>query len=685
MSKIYGRILSRRIPKALKIALVSALGSLVVICSPGAVCNASAAGPSKFSTYLMIDENGDFATDANGEYIQLFDEKGNLLVYNNDVKEFLKEHAGENGSKKLAAKEKDFFLINGKLYHDEEGKNELGDLSEVMPAIFKYDIIDSGYTLESDSATVYINPLDVDGRPAYVARVAGTYASLPAFTISNDGDVDYLEKGIISDGDREAAFVYDSNYFYDENLNQLLSMNGLIPEAGDESAPMFTGFYVKTDSGRRQLVDVDGLIVLPAGDYKEMVENGAVVEAEYCNVATLSADGAELMTLYTDIEDGTPYTDYQRTEAFGNIGGDALSQLSGDEARGHFAGFYAETEDDSYIRYIDESGNLIEDSVGALSGNANYFARFYHVLNADDADIYYSDGQLYRDQELFSGISNIAEVTGGIPEDTSEEIHSDEKDMDGVVNRYFIGYYFASDFWDDADEEDCEREILLSEYEEEGFDPANVEINKIKFADREGNIVFDPESAPEIDGDMEIYQNWYTVTIWDDGEVEISDDADEVKPDKEEAEEEEKEEADEEEIDEDKTDEDEETSDEDPSETDPSETDPSETDPSETNPSDTEPEQGQPSDVQPAGGNTDGGESAADPLQTADGGDGNGGGNDGDGNTDDGENLEETAKPSDVVDPVDGGNNDGDGNTGDGGDKPANMDADVPKTQDDGT
>ncbi len=669
MRKTYGRILSRRIRQGLKIASVSALGSLVVFCSPGALCDVSAAGPAKFSTYLMIDENGEFAKDADGEYIQLFDEKGNLLVYNDDVKEFLKEHAGENGSKKLAAREKEFFLINGKLYLDESGSSELTDLSEVMPAAFKYGTIESGYTMESDSATVYINPLDVDGGSVYVARVAGSYAKLPAFTISDDGDIDYLERGFISDGDRRAEFVYDSNYFYDENLNQLTGMEGLVPEAGDSGAPMFTGFYVKKDGDRRQLIDVDGLIVMSSADYKDMIEAGAATGAEYCDVITLSSDGAEVLTLYSNMEDGTPYNDYQRTDAFENVGGDVLAQVSGDEARGHFAGFYAGAEDDAVIRYIDESGNLVGDSVGTLSGNVDYSARFYHILTADGsdegADVFFSDGQAYSDPELFSRISNIAEVTGGIPEDTTEEIHSDEKDMDGVVNRYFIGYYFASDFWDEADEEASEREILLSEYEEEGFDPANVEINKIKFADRDGNIVFDPSSAPEFDGDMGIYQNWYTVTIWDDGEVEVSDDADEVKEDEEDAET--TEEGEEEESDKEKTDEEDgETSDEDPLD---------------IEPADGEPVDGQPADGQPADGQSTDGQ----PSETGEAGEGNSGdGSSDDGNTDEGEHVEETAKPSDTINTLENesGTDGGDGD--DDSSASSSIDMDVPRTQDEG-
>ncbi len=531
MKKDYGRILSRAVFKGLKIVSISALGCLVALCSPQALCHVMAAGPVRFTTYLMMDENGEFATDSNGEYIQLFDEKGNLLAYNDDVVKYLKEHSNDDGNN-LAAKEREFFLIDGKLYLDEAGSMELTDLSKVMPAVFKYDGLQSGYTLQAGNGTVYLSPLSVQGSPVYVARVAGTYEKLPAFTVSSDGDISYFERGSVSDGSNEVSFVYDSNYFYDENLSQLLSLDAAVPDAGGDNAPMFAGYYVKNTDGRRQFIDIDGSIVLSAGEYRD-ISNGHA-DAEYCYAVRLYADGADTVTLYSDIDSGSLYSDYQRMNGFDNIGGDMLWQLSYDNnpARGHFAGYYAKgAEEGSFDRFIDESGNLTDGSSGPQDENREYSARFYHIVSADGANVYFSDGKVYSDSALTNEISNIADVTGGIPEDTEEKVHSDEKNMDGIAKRYFIGYYFASDFWEN--EEDSEREMLLSEYEEEGFDPANVEISKIRFADRAGNIVFNGAGAPDFDQDMTVFQNWYTVTVWDDGEVEIEDKADETVKDNE--------------------------------------------------------------------------------------------------------------------------------------------------------
>ena len=492
----------------------------------------------RFATFLMMDEDGGYATDADGAYIQLFDEKGNLLVYNEDVIEYLKSHSGDGENRKLAAKERVFFLKDGKLYYDESGNLELTDLSKVMPAIFKYGTIESGYTLESDNGVVYISPLNVNGESVYVARVGGTYEALPAFTISADGRIGYFEKGYISNGENQIAFVYDANYFYDENLNQLISMDVLVPEAGDENSPMFAGYYISNGDDRRQLIDIDGSIVLSAGDYMAMVGSGAGVEAEYCYIVNLYADGADALTIYSDMGDGSLYNDYQRMNAFENIGGDLLWQVSSDGGRGHFAGYYrAGEEDGSFVRLIDESGNLIADNDSSADGNREYYARFYHVLTADGSDegtdVYFSDGKVYSDPELMNAISNISEVTGELPDYYEEEIQSEEEDPEGnvrhgVVKRYFLGYYFATGFGEEDEEGSHESEMLLSEYEEEGFDPSGVELNKVRFTDRAGNIVFDPDNSPAIDGDMAVYQNWFTVTIWDDGEVEISEEADET-------------------------------------------------------------------------------------------------------------------------------------------------------------
>ena len=533
MKRNFGRILSRGFHRGLKIVSISVLGSLVAFCSPQALCHVMAAGPVRFTTYLMVDENGEFATDAGGEYIQLFDEKGNLLAHNDDVKEFLKKNSDKDGNNKLAAKEKEFFLIDGKLYLDESGSEELADLSVVMPSIFKYDIIDSGYTLEAGNGTVFISPLQVNGDSVYVARVAGDYQKLPAFTISEDGNIGYFERGSVLGNGSEISFVYDSNYFYDENLNQIDNMSAIVPGPGDESAPMFTGYYIKNGSDRRLFVDVDGAVVMSPDEYRSIIGD-ASIEPEYCYTVNLNADGADTFTIYSDTESGSLYSDYRKEAAFENLSGDMLSQLSyeNNTARGHFAGFYSANEE-STLKFIDSAGNLTGED-GEAEGNRDYFARFYHVITADGGnggEIFYSDGKTYSDSELTTEVSNIADITGGIPEDYTEDVHSDEKEMDGITTRYFIGYYFASDFG--ADEEADEKEMLLSEYEEEGFDPSAVEINKVKFADRDGNIVFNHDEAPSFDGDMAVYQNWYTVTVWDDGEVEIGEEADEKKADEE--------------------------------------------------------------------------------------------------------------------------------------------------------
>ncbi len=652
MKKHIGRIIRRRIFKGLKILAISALGCLVALCSPQAVCHVLAAGPVRFTTYLMLDENGEFATDSRGDYIQLLDEKGNLLAYNDDVRRYLKDHADEDGNG-LAAKEKEFFLIGGKLYLDESGSMELTDLSKVMPALFKYGGIESGYTLESDRGAIYIAPLDVQGRPVYVAKIAGDYEKLPAFTISSDGEIGYFERDSVSGGSGEVDFVYDSNYYYDENLVQILNMGEVVPEAGSEDEPMFAGYFVKSGSDRRQFIDIDGSVVLPAGEYRDMKSSGAVIEAEYCYVIGLYADGAELKNIYSDVDGEALYHDYQQTDSFDNIGDDILSQLSYDNgpARGHFAGFYAQGgEEGSLVRFIDESGNASDTSEGA--GNRDYYARFYHIITADGSEnggsVYFSDGKAFSDPELMTGISNIADVTGSIPEDSSEKVHSDKKDMDGISTRYFVGYYFATDFWEDG-EEDTHREILASEYEEEGFDPAEVEINKIQFADRDGNIVFDPDNAPEISEDMTVYENWYTVTVWDDGEVEVEDKADETAGDKEAVEEDTEEKKEGEEASEENPDESEDKKDGQDGE-------------------DKEKPEGEEGKT-PEGDGTDIDKGSEDPAAVQPGSDGSENGDDNNDSEEKKEGIEENAKPSDKEQGNDDESDAGDaGNSGDGGD-----------------
>ena len=529
MKKQFRKSLNLRSKKGVRILAITALGSMVAYWSPGAVCHVYASGPVRFSTYLMMDEEGNYAADEEGAYIQLFDEKGNLLVYNDDVREFLQSHSDEEGNTKLAAKEREFFLIDGKFYHDEAGENELTDLSEVMPAIFKYGTIESGYTLEADNGTVYINPLDVNGESVYVARVSGSHEELPAFTISSDGEIGYLERGSVSDGDNEVSFVYDSNYFYDENLNQIEDMESLVPET-EEDEPMFAGYYLENGDDREQFIDIDGSLVLSAEEYKDMAGDGAEAQAEYCNVITLSVEGSDDITLYADLEDGTIYKDYQRTEVFEGLDEEVLSQLSGDDGRGHFAGFYR-TEDgeedgeSSFVRVIDENGNVTEEGIGDTDGNSELAARFYHIINVgggeDGGELYYSDGKVYSDPELTSEVSDVKEITGDLPDYEEEDVKDEDEEMEGVTKRYFIGYYFDSDFGGDEEDDEPGEDVMASEYDEEEFDPYEVEIDRVRFADRDGNIVFNPEDAPEIDGDMEVYETWYSVTIWDDEDEEL--------------------------------------------------------------------------------------------------------------------------------------------------------------------
>ncbi len=529
------RAVKRSVRKGFKMFSITVLGSSVAFWAPWAVCHVSAAGPVRFHTYLMMDENGDMARDENGKLIQLFDEKGNLLIQNDDVVHFLEAHTDEEGNNDLSAKEREFFLIDGKFYFDSDKEEEITDLSEVVPALFKYEGLSGGYSLEAENGTVTINPIETDGDPVYVARIAGSDEGLPAFTITDSGSVGYLTKGSIGEGDNTASFVYDNNNFYDEDMNILDKLDGVVPEE-TEDGPMFTGYYAKNGDDRHQIVDIDGSIMVSAGEYADMIGEDGAAQSEYCNVLKFSGNDADTLTVYSDMEDGSLYKDYQRTESFDNIGGAILAQLAYDEEtndeRGHFAGYYKANPDDEdapMIQIIDEGGNLLADNVGVLSGNEEYNARFYHKLTMvggeSEGELYYADGKWYKDTALLEEAEGIGDVIGDMPADEENEVYSEEKEMNGVQTKYFIGYYFETGFGADEDEEDQEQEMLLSDYDQENFDPYAVEINKVKFSDRDGNIVFD--GSVSIDGDAIIYQNFYTVTVWDDGEVEVEDSAEE--------------------------------------------------------------------------------------------------------------------------------------------------------------
>ncbi len=416
MKKDQKRIFDLNILKGFKLFIISAFVSLVALCLPQAVCHVSAAEPVKFSTYLMIDENGEFATDADGKYIQLFDEKGNLLTGNADVIEYLRGNSGDGKKIKLGAKEIAFFLIDGKFYLDEEGENLLTDFSLVMPAIFKYGGIESGYTLQSDYGTVTISSAGEGEDSVYIARVSGTYEKLPAFTLDKDGGIKYFEKDRISDGINNLQFVYDADNFYDENLVPIESIEIVIPDPESEDNPLFTGYYITNGAKCIQFIDRDGKFAISPRDYIDMITDGATVEAKYCYGLTLNVEGEEILFLYADVDEGILYEDYQENTVFEKLSEEVINELSGDEERGFFAGFYAVNEDGEYIRFIDEEGNLINESLNFINGNMELTARFYQVLtnyrDEEGLEVYLSDGAVYIDPELLTRFDDIETSLG---------------------------------------------------------------------------------------------------------------------------------------------------------------------------------------------------------------------------------------------------------------------------------
>ena len=416
MKKDQKRMFDLNILKGFKLGIISVLASLVAICLPQAVCHVSAAEPVKFSTYLMLDENGEFATDADGKYIQLFDEKGNLLTGNRDVIEYLKGNSGDGKKIKLGAKEIAFFLIDGKFYLDDEGENLLTDFSLVMPSVFKYGGIEEGYTLQSDYGTVTISSAGEGEDPVYIARVSGTYEKLPAFTLDKDGGIKYFEKDRISDGINNLQFVYDADNFYDENLNPIESIEMVIPDSESEDNSLFTGYYITNGAKCIQFIDRDGKFAISPRDYIDMITDGATVEAKYCYGLTLNVEGEEILFLYADVDEGILYEDYQENTVFEKLSEEVINELSGDEERGFFAGFYAVSEDGEYIRFIDEDGNLISESLNFINGNMELTARFYQVLtnyrDEEGLEVYLSDGVVYIDPELLTRFDDIETSLG---------------------------------------------------------------------------------------------------------------------------------------------------------------------------------------------------------------------------------------------------------------------------------
>ncbi len=416
MKKDQKRMFDLKNLKGFKMFIIFVFASLALFVSPQAVCYVNAAEPIRFSTYLMIDENGEFATDADGKYIQLFDEKGNLLTGNRDVIDYLRSSKENGKNTKLGAREKAFYLIDGKFYFDEEGENLITDLSQVLPAIFKYGDLESGYTLESDFGTVIITSDPESEEPLYIARVSGTYEKLPAFTLDRDGNLLYFDKAHIGDELYDLFFVYDADNFYDQNLNKIESVEISLPDLESENEPLFTGYYITNGAKCLQFIDREGNFVISPAVYTDMITDGAVVEPKYCYGLKLTVDGNEILFLYADIDEGAVYEDFQESTVFEALSEEVLEQIPNDEESGFFAGFYAVNNDGEYLRFIDENGYLISDSLNFVDGNIELKARFYQIIpnyqDEEGFEVYLSDGELYIDPELLNRFVDIETSVG---------------------------------------------------------------------------------------------------------------------------------------------------------------------------------------------------------------------------------------------------------------------------------